>query len=66
MTITQAIDTPLVEALVSGALELVEERPVPNYTQLAMPRYLNNRAWSTMAGSNEVMRTLIAKTVLGV
>ena len=65
-TITQAIDSLVVEALGSQALELVEERPVPDYAQLAMPSYLNNRAWSIMAGSNEVMRTLIAKTVLGI
>ena len=65
-TITQAIDSLVVEALGSRALELVEERPVPDYAQLAMPSYLNNRAWSIMAGSNEVMRTLIAKTVLGI
>ena len=65
-TITQAIDSLMVEALGSRALELVEERPVPGYAQLAMPSYLNNRAWSIMAGSNEVMRTLIARTVLGI
>ena len=65
-TITQAIDSLVVEAMGSRALELVEERPAPDYAQLAMPSYLNNRAWSIMAGSNEVMRTLIARTVLGI
>lgn len=64
--ILQAIDVLAVEAHGSDALELVEERPVAEYTQLAMPKYLNNRAWSIMAGSNEVMRTLIAKTVLDI
>ena len=65
-TITQAIDSLVLEALGSTALELVTDRPVPDYPRLAMPSYLNNRAWSIMAGSNEVMRTLIARTVLGI
>lgn len=33
--------------------------------QLAAPNYLNNRAWTIFGGSNEVQRTIIAKTVLG-
>ncbi len=33
--------------------------------QLAMPRYLNGRAWTIFGGSNEVQRTIIAKQVLG-
>lgn len=64
--IFQAIDALAVEAHGSTALELVAERPVTQYAHLAMPSYLNNRAWSIMAGSNEVMRTLIASTVLGI
>ena len=63
--ITQAIDALMVEAQGARALELAEQRPVPDYARLALPSYLNNRAWSIMAGSNEVMRTIIAKTVLG-
>lgn len=62
--IFQAIDALAVEAHGHTALELVPERPVTQYAHLAMPQYLNNRAWSIMAGSNEVMRTLIASTVL--
>ena len=33
--------------------------------QLAMPTYLNGRAWTIFGGSNEVQRTIIAKQVLG-
>ena len=63
--ILQAIDALALEAQGHSGLELVAERPVAQYAQLAMPKYLNNRAWSIMAGSNEVMRTIIASTVLG-
>jgi alkylation response protein AidB-like acyl-CoA dehydrogenase len=64
--ITQAIDALALEAHGASALELERDvRPLPTDAQLAMPAWLNNRAWSIMAGSNEVMRTIIAKTVLG-
>ncbi|MDB5713607.1 MAG: acyl-CoA dehydrogenase [Sphingomonadales bacterium] len=33
--------------------------------QIAAATYLNNRAWTIFGGSNEVQRTIIAKTVLG-
>lgn len=33
--------------------------------QIAAAKYLNNRAWTIFGGSNEVQRTIIAKTVLG-
>lgn len=65
-TIIQTIDSLVIEAMGTRALELIKERPTPDYARLAMPQYLNNRAWSIMAGSSEVMRTLIAKTVLGI
>nr|WP_037463796.1 acyl-CoA dehydrogenase family protein [Sphingobium herbicidovorans] len=65
--ITQAIDVLALEAYGSQALELErDERPLARDTQMPMPAYLNNRAWSIMAGSSEVMRTIIAKTVLGI
>ncbi len=65
--ITQAIDALALEAHGAAALELERDiRPLATDALLAMPSYLNNRAWSIMAGSNEVMRTIIAKTVLGI
>lgn len=33
--------------------------------QVAAPAYLNSRAWTIFGGSNEIQRTIIAKTVLG-
>jgi alkylation response protein AidB-like acyl-CoA dehydrogenase len=33
--------------------------------QIAAPAYLNNRAWSIFGGTNEMQRSIIAKTVLG-
>lgn len=37
----------------------------PGFASIAVPRYLNNRAASIYAGSNEIQRDLIAKAVLG-
>jgi alkylation response protein AidB-like acyl-CoA dehydrogenase len=34
-------------------------------SQVAAARYLNARAWSIFGGSNEIQKTIIAKTVLG-
>lgn len=46
------------EALAPGS-------PAPELHSLAMPYYLNTRAASIYAGSNEVQRSLLAKAVLG-
>jgi len=35
------------------------------FAQVAAPRYLNSQAWAIFGGSNEIQRTIIAKTVLG-
>ncbi len=41
-------------------------KPVLNAAaQIAAPTYLNNRAWTIFGGSNEVQRSIIARTVLG-
>ena len=37
----------------------------PDAVAVAMPRYLNNRAGSIYAGSNEIQRDLIARAVVG-
>ncbi len=45
-----------------------EQAPTPVYgksAQVAAPRYLNSQAWAIFGGSNEIQRTIIAKTVLG-
>jgi alkylation response protein AidB-like acyl-CoA dehydrogenase len=59
---------------ISG-LELEQRRPLPppqvtgfpglDLELLAMPRYLNTRAFSIFGGTSEVQREIIAKQVLG-
>jgi len=44
-----------------------KDGPEPIHTQsaqVATPRYLNSQAWAIFGGSNEIQRTIIAKTVL--
>jgi len=71
----QKIDELSVEMFGYNAMELETARPLygtqspetvstPD-AQLAMPAYLNSRAWTIFGGSNEVQKTIIAKTVLG-
>lgn len=43
------------------------DSPEPIHTksaQVATPRYLNSQAWAIFGGSNEIQRSIIAKTVL--
>ncbi|WP_156680946.1 acyl-CoA dehydrogenase family protein [Sphingomonas profundi] len=69
-----------VDALAMGSygyagLQMCDERPlygndVPEPircrpAQVAPAAYLNGRAWTIFGGSNEIQRTIIAKTVLG-
>lgn len=73
-TIRQDIDRLRLEAHGPGGLRLENHRPLYGAdapiligredAMLAMPAFLNNKAWSIMAGSNEVMRTIIARTVV--
>ncbi len=71
----QRIDGLSVRLYAHSALALEGQRPLygnegpePIHTkaaQLAAPRYLNSRAWTIFGGTNEVQRSIIAKTVLG-
>ncbi len=71
----QAIDELAVEIFGYDGLQLATERPLygnespepigSKPAQLAMPTYLNSRAWTIFGGSNEVQKNIIAKTVLG-
>jgi alkylation response protein AidB-like acyl-CoA dehydrogenase len=70
----QEVDALSVRLYGYAGLGLEEQRPLygnespePIYNkaaQLAAPRYLNSRAWTIFGGTNEVQRTIIAKTVL--
>ena len=71
----QAIGTLAMQLYGNAGLQLERARPLygPNAplpvlnrpAQLAAPTYLNNRAWTIFGGTNEVQRTIIVKTVLG-
>jgi alkylation response protein AidB-like acyl-CoA dehydrogenase len=71
----QTVDTLRLDLLGYDALQLPYERPLYGneapepvgsaMAQVAMGRYLNNRAATIFGGSNEVQKNIIAKTVLG-
>ena len=71
----QDIGTLMMRLWGNAGLQLPAERPLYGNAapepilnaaaQIAAPTYLNNRAWTIFGGSNEVQRTIIAKTVLG-
>ena len=71
----QEIDTLRIELLGYDALQLPLDRPLygneapepvgSHVAQVAMGKYLNNRASTIFGGSNEVQKNIIAKTVLG-
>lgn len=58
-----------------AGLQLPEQRPfygddfpepiLDENAQIAAAKYLNDRAWTIFGGTNEIQRTIIAKTVLG-
>lgn len=74
-TLRQQVDGLAVTLYGYAGLALEEERPLygnnspaplhSKEAQLAAPRYLNSRAWTIFGGTNEIQRTIIAKTVLG-
>jgi alkylation response protein AidB-like acyl-CoA dehydrogenase len=71
----QAINTITVDLFGYDGLQLPTSRPLygneapepvgSREAQLAMPTWLNGRAWTIFGGSDEVQRTIIAKQVLG-
>ena len=71
----QRVDTLRLELYGYDALQLPLERPLygneapvaigDDGAQIAMSRYLNNRAATIFGGSNEVQKNIIAKSVLG-
>ncbi len=73
--IRQHVDALAMSIYGYAGLQMCEERPlygndVPEpvrsrAAQVAAPSYLNGRAWTIFGGSNEIQRTIIAKTVLG-
>lgn len=73
-TLRQQIDALGVQVLGYAGLQLTGVRPLygercpeaelSKDSQIAMPRYLNSQAWTIFGGSNEIQRSIIAKTVL--
>ncbi|WP_070151010.1 acyl-CoA dehydrogenase family protein [Sphingobium phenoxybenzoativorans] len=71
----QEVDHLAVRLYGYAGLALEEQRPLygngapeplhNKAAQVAAPRYLNSRAWTIFGGTNEVQKTIIAKTVLG-
>ena len=74
-TLRQHIDELAVETFGYDGLQMATERPLygnespepigSKAAQMAMPTYLNSRAWTIFGGSNEVQKNIIAKSVLG-
>lgn len=71
----QAVDTLAVDLYGYEAMQLPTARPLygnaapepigARAAQLALPSWLNDRAWTIFGGSDEVQKTIIAKQVLG-
>jgi alkylation response protein AidB-like acyl-CoA dehydrogenase len=71
----QSVDQLCVDVFAYDGLQLPLTRPLygneapeaigSREAQLAMPTYLNGRAWTIFGGSDEVQKTIIAKQVLG-
>jgi alkylation response protein AidB-like acyl-CoA dehydrogenase len=74
-SLRQKIDETAIDVFGPLGLQLPPERPLygnsapepvgSREAQLALPTYLNGRAWTIFGGTNEVQKTILAKTVLG-
>lgn len=74
-TLHQQVDALTMSAFGYAGLQMTRSRPLyaedcelPVFSkeaQIASARALNSRAWTVFGGSNEVQKTIIAKTVLG-
>lgn len=72
----QKVDATALKVAGYAGLQLETQRPLYGNTspvpiqnkdsQLAAPTYLNSLAWTIFGGTNEIQKTIIAKTVLGV
>lgn len=75
-TLRQNVDAAALRVAGYAGLQLETQRPLygnsapepiqSKSSQLAAPTYLNSRAWTIFGGTNEIQKTIIAKTVLGV
>lgn len=73
-TLRQEVDALSMRLHGYAGLQLATTRPLygngspepidSKAAQVAAPAYLNSRAWTIFGGSNEIQRTIIAKTVL--
>jgi len=74
-SLRQRIDELAMDLFGPHGLQLPSERPLygnaapepvgSRAAQLAAPTYLNSRAWSIFGGTNEVQKSIIARSVLG-
>lgn len=72
----QKVDTAALKVAGYGGLQLETARPLygneapepvhSKEAQLAAPTYLNSRAWTIFGGTNEIQKTVIARSVLGI
>ena len=75
-TLRQKVDEAALKVSGYAGLQLETQRPLygnsspepiqDKEAQLAAPTYLNSLAWTIFGGTNEIQKTIIAKTVLGV
>ena len=75
-TLRQKVDEAALKVSGYAGLQLETQRPLYGNSspepiqnkeaQLAAPTYLNSLAWTIFGGTNEIQKTIIAKTVLGV